>query len=49
MAADRKCARQPDELVLVGTQGMLAVGYGATLATVEMGRVNPGSLGSAAG
>jgi hypothetical protein len=44
MAADRNCACRPDELVRVGTQVMPAVGYGATLVMVEMGRSNPGSL-----
>ena len=33
-----------DELVLIGTQGMPAVGYGPMLAMVEAGRLNPGSL-----
>jgi D-arabinose 1-dehydrogenase-like Zn-dependent alcohol dehydrogenase len=33
-----------DELVLIGSQGMPASGYGAMLAMVEAGRLNPGSL-----
>ena len=33
-----------EELLLVGSQGMPAVGYDAMLAMVETGRLNPGSL-----
>jgi D-arabinose 1-dehydrogenase-like Zn-dependent alcohol dehydrogenase len=33
-----------DELVLIGSQGMPAVGYGALLAMLEAGRLKPGTL-----
>ena len=33
-----------DELVLIGSQGMPSVGYGAMLAMLESGRLKPGTL-----